>query len=152
MTAWPMCAHLRCAYGTDHTAQPKCDCAHWDCGCDCLTMVKVDSACCILGKGVPFVPVTMQHGATEDVLLWQKCALCATRMRDVRDRGARCARTLHPSLQPTEDVSPAARWCEYLNPSLYWACNTSYVRSAFKYTCMTRTETVLLYTLVAPQV
>ena len=43
-------------------------------------MVKVDSACSILGKGVPFVPVAMQHGATEDVLLWQKCALCATKM------------------------------------------------------------------------
>ena len=40
-------------------------------------MVKVDLVCCILGKGVPFVPVAMQHGATEDVLLWQKCALYA---------------------------------------------------------------------------
>ena len=36
------------------------------------------------GKGGPFVPVAMQHGATEDVLLWQKCALCETKMRVVR--------------------------------------------------------------------
>ena len=80
MTAWPMCAQLRCAHGTDYTAQPTCDSAHWDCDFDCLTMVKVDLVCCILGKGVPFVSVAMQHGATEDVLLWQKCALSATRM------------------------------------------------------------------------
>jgi hypothetical protein len=71
-------------------------------------MVKVDLVCYILGKGVPFVPVAMQHGATENVLLR---ALCATRrcdrrrasVRAVRDkevrqktcfcgRGARCAR------------------------------------------------------------
>ena len=44
-------------------------------------MVKVDLVCCILGKGVPFVPVAMQHGATEDVLL---CALCAIRRCDRR--------------------------------------------------------------------
>lgn len=105
----------------------------------------------ILGKGVPFVPVAMQHGATEDVLLWQKCALCATRMRVVRDRGVRCAQTLHSSLQPTEGVSHAARWCEYLNPSLYRTCNTSYVRSASKYVCVTCTETVVLSTLVTPK-
>ena len=120
-------------------------------------MVKVDFVCYILGKGVPFVPVAMQQGATEDVLL---CALCATRrcdrrrasvaeVRVVRDK---LVRPLHPSLQPTENVSSAARWCEYLNPSLYRACNTSYVRSVSKYTCVTRTETVVLYTLVASQV
>ena len=74
-----MCAQLRCAHGTNYTAQPKCDSAHWDCDCDCLTMVKVDLVCCILGKGVPLVPVAVQHGATEDELLWQKCALSATR-------------------------------------------------------------------------
>lgn len=118
-------------------------------------MVKVDLVCYIMGKGVPFVLVAMQHGATEDVLLWQKCELCVTRMCAVRDkdaRCARCARTFHSSLPPTEDVSPAARWCEYLNSSLYRACNTSYVRSASKYACVTCTETVVLYTLVAPQV
>ena len=141
MTVKSMCAH-----GLDHIAQSPCDSAHWNCDCDCLTMVKVDSACCILGKGVPFVPVAMQHGATEDMLLWQKCALCATRMCAVRNKGARCARcvrALHSSLQPTENVSPAVRWWEYLNPSLYWACNTSYVRSASKYACVTCTETIV---------
>ena len=115
-------------------------------------MVKVDLVCCILGKGVPLVPVAVQHGATEDVLLWQKCALSATKVRAVRGKSARYARTLHPRLQVTEDISPAVRWCEYLNPSLYRACNTSCVRSASKYSCVTRTETVPGYTLVAPQV
>ena len=82
--ATQVCAWIvsMCAHGSDHTAQPKCDSAHWGCDCDCLTIVKVsvakvDSTCSILDKGVPFVPVAMQHGATEDVLLWQKCALCA---------------------------------------------------------------------------
>ena len=50
-----------------------------------------------MGKDVPFVPVAMQHGATEDVLLWQKCALFATEVRavrnkDVRNKGVRSVR------------------------------------------------------------
>ena len=63
-------------------------------------MVKVDLVCYIMGKGVHFVPIAMQHGATEDVLL---CALCATRrcdrrrasvakVRAVRHKDARCSR------------------------------------------------------------
>ena len=55
--------------------------------------VKVDSVCCILSKGVPFIPVVMQHGAIEGVLLWQRCALCAIRRCTLcATKGARCAR------------------------------------------------------------
>ena len=79
------------------SARLKCDSAHW------LSQVRgpvtlilrrwIDgSLCCILGKGVPFVPAVMQHGATEDVLLCALGALSATRMCAVRNKGAHCVR------------------------------------------------------------